>query len=216
MMKIIRKPALLALGITLSGLAQAALIDYGNGMVYDDVANLTWLADANYALSSGYSDSGLMSWEQAQSWAASLSFGGATGWRLPGVRPANASTFNLEYSDDGSSDSGINISGLHSELGYMFYVNLGNSAEGGLVNSGPFVNLQSSAYWSGTPSGSFADEAFHFFTAFGDQGISPMAADYYGWAVHDGNVAAVPEPNTALLLAAGLATLVWRRRSRPC
>lgn len=215
MIKTLRKPALLTLGITLGGLAQAALIDYGNGMVYDDIANLTWLVDANHAHTSGYSENGLMSWEQARDWAASLSVGGATGWRLPSVRPVDGNSFNFEYSEDGSSDSGINISGLHSELGYMFYVNLGNTAEAGLVNSGPFINLQSSAYWSGSASGSFTDQAFHFFTAFGDQGISPMTAEYYAWAVHEGNVAAVPEPGTALLLAAGLSTLAWRRRSRP-
>lgn len=39
-------PSLFALA---AGGAQAALIDRGGGMIYDDVLNITWLQDANYA-----------------------------------------------------------------------------------------------------------------------------------------------------------------------
>ncbi|MDP2823739.1 MAG: hypothetical protein Q8O52_13825, partial [Sulfuritalea sp.] len=41
--------ALLAAGLLSSGVAQAALNDRGGGLIYDDVLNITWLADANYA-----------------------------------------------------------------------------------------------------------------------------------------------------------------------
>lgn len=46
-----------AVGIMLSASLQAnaVLIDRGNGLIYDDYFNITWLADANYAATSGYS-----------------------------------------------------------------------------------------------------------------------------------------------------------------
>jgi hypothetical protein len=40
---------LVLVGGLVSGAAQAALHDRGGGLVYDDVLNVTWLADANYA-----------------------------------------------------------------------------------------------------------------------------------------------------------------------
>ncbi|MCP4407494.1 MAG: DUF1566 domain-containing protein, partial [Gammaproteobacteria bacterium] len=43
---------LLALGM--AGTVQATLIDRGGGLIYDDVLNITWLQDANYAETSGY------------------------------------------------------------------------------------------------------------------------------------------------------------------
>jgi hypothetical protein len=39
--------ALLA-GMVFTGSAQATLLDRGNGLIYDDVLNITWLQDANY------------------------------------------------------------------------------------------------------------------------------------------------------------------------
>ena len=35
--------------------ANAALIDRGNGLIYDSYLNITWLQDANYSVTSGYS-----------------------------------------------------------------------------------------------------------------------------------------------------------------
>lgn len=44
-----------------------ALYDRGNGMIYDDLSNVAWLQDANYAHSSGYDSDGLMTWNEANS-----------------------------------------------------------------------------------------------------------------------------------------------------
>ena len=65
---------LLAHGITST--AQATLIDRGDGLIYDDVLDITWLQDANYAQTSGYDADGLMGWNAANIWAGALSYGG--------------------------------------------------------------------------------------------------------------------------------------------
>jgi len=65
---------LLALALLTSaattGTAQALLVDRGNGLLYDNVLNVTWLQDANYAKTSGYSLSGQMDWAAATTWGA--------------------------------------------------------------------------------------------------------------------------------------------------
>ncbi|MEQ1638591.1 MAG: hypothetical protein ABL903_18150, partial [Methylococcales bacterium] len=97
----------------LSGVAEASLIDRGNGMIYDQDLNITWLADANYAQTSGYDADGLMDWQTATTWAADLTYGGYSDWRLP----------TTPYPD---SSYGFNQTG--SELGYMFYYGLYGSS----------------------------------------------------------------------------------------
>jgi hypothetical protein len=128
----------LALGLMgLAGGAQAALIDRGNGMIYDDVLDVTWLQDANYAKTSGHDTDGLMTWSEATTWAANLVYGGYDDWRLPTVTPvAGGSVFNTSFSLAGTTDYGYNISApgttyassTASELAYMFYNNLGAKA----------------------------------------------------------------------------------------
>ncbi|PIQ12851.1 MAG: hypothetical protein COW07_02885 [Hydrogenophilales bacterium CG12_big_fil_rev_8_21_14_0_65_61_21] len=63
--------------------AQATLINRGGGMIYDTDIDITWLADANYAMTSGYDADGLMNWAAANAWAAGLVYGGYENWRLP-------------------------------------------------------------------------------------------------------------------------------------
>lgn len=75
--------------LTLSGLANATLYDMGGGMIYDSDLNMTWLQDANYAQTSGYDADGLMTFDEANTWAASLTVGGTGGWRLPTLDPSN-------------------------------------------------------------------------------------------------------------------------------
>lgn len=105
--------------------AQATLIDNGNGLLYDNVLNVTWLQDANYAKTSGYSDTGKMDWAAANTWAAQLSFDGLSGWRLATNTPVNGTSFNYNYSVNGTTDFGFNVISPKSELAYMYNVNLG-------------------------------------------------------------------------------------------
>lgn len=193
--------ASLALG-TLLAPAEASLLLRGgnNDMVYDTATGLTWVRNASLG--------GLRSWADAKVWAENLEFGGRNDWRLPGLTPVDGVALNLDFSDDGSTDSGYNNSGLNSELGFLFYNSLGNNAFDGLTETGPFQNLAAYAYWTGTAS-PYDGEAMHFFTAFGDQGSSSTDNLYYAWAVRVGDV---PEPQSAALALAGLAALSLVRR----
>ncbi|MEF8728082.1 MAG: hypothetical protein V5B34_07695 [Accumulibacter sp.] len=117
--------------------AHASLIDRGGGLIYDDVLKITWLSDANYAMSSGYDADGRMNWSAAKTWAASLSYGGYDDWRLP-----------TALNQDGSEPcNGGSCTG--SEMGHMFYNNLGAIAGNSILsgtnttNLALFANLQS-------------------------------------------------------------------------
>jgi hypothetical protein len=130
------------LALALSASARATLIDRGGGLIYDNALNVTWLQNANYAMTSGYDLDGRMQWAAAVAWAGQLVYGGYDDWRLPTVEPINGSAFNYIYSTNGSTDYGHNISypgrvsppdpagaypnSTQNELAYMFYVNLGN------------------------------------------------------------------------------------------
>lgn len=122
------------LGALASGAAQAALHDRGGGLLYDDVLDVTWLADANYAKTSGYDADGAMNWQDALTWAANLSYydsvRGVTydDWRLPFVRDGGLADYNYTYS---GTDSGYNVrtvgedGTVYSELAHMYFNNLG-------------------------------------------------------------------------------------------
>ncbi len=106
---------------------QAALFSRGGGtMVYDDVLNITWLADANYAQTSGHDADGRMNWDAAVAWADGLSFGGKNDWRLPGSTGATIC-------------SGFNCT--DSEYSHMFYNNLGATAGNSILDGSNLANL---------------------------------------------------------------------------
>lgn len=140
-----------------SGAAQAALHDRGGGLVYDDVLDVTWLADANFARTSGYDEDGLMTWPEAKAWAEQLTYDyvvdGVTratydDWRLPAVLDGGLANYLNAFS---GTDYGYNVrtvgpdGTVYSELAYMYYVNLGfkayYSTEGSVQgNHGIFEN----------------------------------------------------------------------------
>jgi len=73
MMEMKKMAALMAgVGLLASGSAQASLIDRGDGLIYDNVLNITWLKDANYAKTSSYASDGRMTWSAANTWATNL------------------------------------------------------------------------------------------------------------------------------------------------
>lgn len=129
------KPSVAAaiLAGALAGTAQAALIDRGGGLVYDDVLDITWLQDANFAHTTGVAaaTSGLMTWAESLAWVSSLAYYDSvrdqtlTGWRLPDIAPVGTD-FIYSFSIDGTTDYGTGNMSPNSELAYMYYVNLGN------------------------------------------------------------------------------------------
>lgn len=212
--------AAVALSISLlatSGAAQAALIDRGGGLIYDADLNITWMSDANYAKTSGYSlnelnnANGMMNWSQAITWAANLSYydsvRGVTydDWRLP---------ITLQPDTCGrlfpGSPNAFNCTG--SEMGHLYYNELGGTPLTGTQgpsidpNLTPFTNLQLQHYWSGTLASANSAWTLNFF-AGGRQDTDGMDWYNYALAVRPGDVAAVPVPAAAWLLGSGLIGL---------
>lgn len=200
---------------------------------YDSVLNITWLADANYAKTSGFDADGLVDYGVLLSWAADAAIGGSEDWRLPMMHaPSDGVAYDYSaFSYDGvSSDVGWNHKSPSNELAYMFYVNLGNqgSHDGTgtptpcwpnlcLVNTGPFINLMPYWYTTETLDNPFTVPMFgmHDGQLNGNQ---PHIPGYYGWLVHDGDIgvptAPVPEPATWAMMLSGLAVLGATARRR--
>lgn len=203
---------------------------------YDDVADLTWLRDPNYAYSSGYAREnandisfdtnginvyGQMGWQAANDWAAQLVVAGVGGWRLPTALQPNDATCSQQYPlGDGTVVLyGDGCSG--SEMGNLFYNVLGNTV-GSLTNSGPFGNefgyFYGGLFWSSTEFSVDSNYAWTFSMSNGGQYLDDKrSTDYYAWAVQSGDVGAsvVPVPAAAWLFASGLIGLVSvARRNR--
>jgi hypothetical protein len=162
---------------------------------YDTVLDITWLADANYALTSGYAPA--LDWDTANTWAAGLSFTNPLtnqtydDWRLP-----------IAWNDFDPQESltiNPNILFGMDEMEFMFYFN-----GVGTLTPGPFINLFG-RYWTGTEL--FPGDPSAFFAGMDDGDVWSFAPKYitYGaWAVSAGDIAAVPEADTWAMLLAGL------------
>jgi hypothetical protein len=159
--------------------SNAELVNNGGGLIYDTCLNITWYDYSYYGLGSG------VTWDEAMSWADSLTVGGTTGWRLP-------SSDYCQYENCTGSD-----------MGHLYYTDLG-FAEGTPVsptNQFPFSNLQSDFYWSATQQIPIGNDAIAFGFSNGLQGPFPKTGDpwgvgLYAIAVHSGNVGSpVPYAN---------------------
>lgn len=186
-----------------SGFAHSALFDRGGGLIYDDTLDITWLQDANYAFTSGYSTAnqtpiGPSSWDIIASggmgkdailaWVNQLSYEGFTDWRLPSINGVPASGYDI----------------TSSEIGHMYYNNFGLDNPVGIqTNSGvadgttgkiiQFTNVSESIWW-------FEEQAFSSFVSLwfgydGGQFSSTHDQTFLGWAVRDGDVGSTYDPD---------------------
>ncbi|MDZ4288847.1 MAG: hypothetical protein U0984_12855, partial [Prosthecobacter sp.] len=219
--------------LLITSLVRAELHDMGGGLLYDDVMDVTWLQDADYARTSGYKPNGKMPWADAEKWVSGLVYHDpvrhvdVSGWRLPKVGPVAGDKFNGRFCFDGSSDEGYGITSPRSELAYMFYVNLGlkgyysakgdiqvtdcgaagNGKAGYTADVGLVKNLKSHIYWSGSSVEPYTDRnAWIFDATFGYQNFYNKNDMLSPWPVHDGNVAGVA-PKVTDKTAATRATI---------
>ncbi len=110
---------ILLFALLFSTSASAALFDRGNGMIYDDVHNITWLQNANYS-------NQLMTWSEANAWAHELTYGGFSDWRLPGIDEPDSEGCIITFS---GGKCGYNTDTSFSEFAYMFHEYLGHLSE---------------------------------------------------------------------------------------
>lgn len=241
--------------LTLPDVSQAALLSrLGGQAYYDTVLDITWLADANLADSNGFGVAGIltngeMPWSTANDWIAAMNAAHGTGylgfddWRLPTLSPVDgSSTFNTAFSNNGTTDIGYGAIGIGwqtdaddfvSEMGYMFYADLGNLAicapngsgsssscilQAGFslfYNTGPFSNLQSDVYWSGLEFAPSPDDAWDFRFYYGRQDAHYGGNNFFAWPVRSGDVVApVPVPGMVVLMGACLMGLIGVNRSK--
>ena len=199
-----------AILLLLGGTAtHAALFDRGNGLIYDSTLNITWLADWNYAKTSGFHVDGAMDWDTANSWASGLVYGGFDDWRLPSALNA-----------DGSGPCGPAFDCVESEMGHMIYNNWGATRGqdffmgSNAANLALFTNVQAGPYWFGTEYAPDRDSAWFLYTAStgGFQTYVSKRPPLFAVAVRNGDV---PEPQSIALMVAGLGAVVMvRRRAR--
>jgi len=216
-LKILNMGIALLIGFV-SSVAHAGLIDRGNGLIYDEVQDITWLQDANYAKTSGYAYEGNMNWNEAITWADELVYGGYDDWRLFNASPddincSESSTFH------GTTKYGFNCT--ESELGHLFYNEFGLTQEQSILEAAGdadfdlFINVADYAYWSGTESSPLGPYALNFATSSGYQAIARKRGGVSGWAVRDGDVShdnvEIPEPSTFFVFSLGLMGLVSSR-----
>lgn len=181
------------LAVLLTSHAHAALYDRGGGLIYDDALDVTWLQDANYAMTSGYDSDGLMSWEQASSWATGLVISGYGDWRLPEY------VYGQSYS---------------SEMQSLYRSLLGPAQQQGGLNTLAtnhndsyqlFDNIYPTWFWLSDPTNHVTRERYPVVDMTdGTQFDAYRGNTLRAWAVRDGDVAAIPEPDTWAMLIAGL------------
>lgn len=214
--------AILCASLAAPGLASAALINRGNGLIYDTDLDVTWMQDANYAQTSGYDADGLMNWSQAVAWADQLTYGGSSNWRLPTTTDVGLAGCSNTTAGD---ECAIIPDPSTSEWAHLFYVELGNLSGyfadgnprpgGGLTNTGPFINMKNDIYWGGTQH--IGQNAAYIFEVITGRNMANFTGNtFYAFAVSDGDIggSAVPLPAAGWFAGAAFAAVAARARRR--
>lgn len=215
-----------------ASIANAALIDRGGGLIYDTDLNITWLQDTSLAATNTFGVSriaanGAMDWGTTQSWIAAMNtanYLGYNDWRLPTVTDTGAPGCDFAYS---GTDCGYNVDTATGEMAHLFYNELGNKAYYNTAgvgpqagwsltqNTGPFINLQPTIYWSGTPYyAPNSGNVWQFYFQYGKQTYNLTSGGLFALAVRPGDVAAVPVPAAVWLFGSGLLGLIGVARPK--
>ena len=218
--------------------SHAALTPLDNGLVNDDVLDITWMqdtnlvktsCDANNALWQAFNPTtvvsnsertkaqictdadngnGTLNWFEAEAWIAVLNAKTYLGY-ADWRQPATPQPdASCEYYYPRES-FGAGCTG--SELGNLFYVSLGNTE--GFTITAPFDNAGSFAWWSGTvfaPSEGALPAAWLFRTSSaGYQIYDSKDRILFVWPVRSGQSVVVPPPkNNPTLSAIALLILI--------
>ncbi|HBU30331.1 MAG TPA: hypothetical protein DEB56_12845 [Thiobacillus sp.] len=215
----------------LAGSANAALQTRGEYMIYDDSTNLTWLKNPTFASNGTYDDGfnpgdGRMTYASAVSWVSQLTVantddgGSVGGWRLP--NPIANTVW-------GGSD-----------LAQLIHGSLGNPI-GATLNFGPFSTPPLGFGWLGSqyelppgaensssiltvegwlvqePGQAWPPSLVWGYTTNGNfTGPASPSSEGYAWAVRDGDVLAIPEPEVyaSMLVGIVLVGVAARRRKQ--
>jgi sugar lactone lactonase YvrE len=162
---------LLAVVLGFSTLTNAALVDNGNGLIYDTDLDLTWF-DAPPVP---------RTWGEAKNWASSLTLAGTAkgSWRLP--------------SGVGTASPGAKVfPGQGGEMWHLYFDELHNVVGDQSTKTVPFKNLWPTdprGYWMGTLIAS-SGAAWCFWPKDGRIDGIDTGAPKLALAVHSGNVGA--------------------------
>lgn len=220
--------------------AQAVLTSNGNGGVYSSLGNVTWTVDANllgtmeanpassatiiadiiaanggvihdtpnfydgytgtyHLTAADFGANGLTNWFGAQAFVgylSSVNYGNSSQWALPSA----------------GSNPQVGLNQITSQLGNLFYNELGGTAGSAIPANANFINEQNNDYWSATEDASYSGGAWLFDAFFGNQYGFGKNVQLYVWAVSPGNVSAVPVPGAVWLFGTGLVGLLGLRR----
>ena len=186
-----------------NAIISASPIVYDTPNYFDGSYNHYVSYSGSYTIStSDFGTTGTVTWFGAQAFVNylnSINYAGSHQWGLP-------------TTPDSDSSGGFNKT--NSQMGELFYNELGGIAGNSIPNSNYFSNVQAYLYWSSTEYSSDPKYmyAWLFNTFTGNQGATFKSSQYYAWAVSPGNIAAVPVPSALLLFGTGLLGLLSLKR----
>lgn len=191
---------------------------------YDDIIDVTWLADANLAATENFfittivAGDGTSTYSTMTTWLGEMNnqnggagYLGANEWRFPFTPPIDPNCSNL-ITDPYIANWGTGCT--ESELVHLF-----NTYGITTTNEGPFSNVEndsvSTSFYFSSEISDPHNVSYAF--RFSDGILFPVtqnAAGAYTWAVHDGDISAaiVPVPAAAWLFGSALGLLGWMRR----